>query len=397
LTVAAELPYISAAMFQRVLRLPPRRSALILGPRQTGKSTFVLPSLPKTAWVVDLLQHDAFLAYSKDPGLFQRRAEEQVRRGVNVIFVDEIQKLPTLLDEIHSLIERLKLRFVLTGSSARKLRRGGANLLAGRATILPMHPLTVEEHGDAFDLERALRFGALPAVVSSSESDARELLRSYAETYLREEVQAESLVRNLGGFARFLDVAAAQNGELINAASIARDAALAARTVREYFQILEDTLVGVRLDAWTKSVRARLVAHPRFYFFDTGVTNALCHRLTGALDPTARGRLFEQWLVLECRRAIDYAASETRLHFWRTNHGAEVDLLVEKHGRLLAAVEIKSTRRVAGADLVGLRSFASEHPKVPRFVVTPSLEPHRLQDVLVTDWRDFLEQFGEWL
>jgi predicted AAA+ superfamily ATPase len=384
-------------MFQRLLRLPERRSALILGPRQTGKSTFVASRLPENAWTIDLLQNDAFLEYSKDPSLLRREAEERARRGVKLVFVDEVQKVPALLDEIHGLIERLKLRFILTGSSARKLRRGGANLLAGRAATLRMHPLVVEEHGDVFDLERALRFGALPAVVDAPDDEARSLLRDYAETYLREEVQAESLVRNLGGFARFLDVAAAQSGELLNASSVARDAALSARTVREYFQILEDTLLAFRLEAWRTSVRARLVAHPRVYLFDTGVTNALNRRLTGPLDAAGRGRLFEQWLVLECRRLLDYAQSEARLFFWRTNHGAEVDLLVEKHGRLLAAAEIKTRRRIAGADLTGLRSFASEHPKVPRFVVTPNAEPQRLEGVLVTNWRDFLDQFANWL
>ncbi len=383
--------------FQRLLRLPARRSALLLGPRQTGKSTLVADQVPASAWILDLLRHDEFLRYSKDPSAFRRAVEERARRGVRVICVDEVQKVPALLDEIHGLIERGGLRFVLTGSSARKLRRGGANLLAGRAVSLRLHPLVVPEHGARFDLERALRLGALPAVVAAEDADARRMLRDYAETYLREEVQAEALVRNLGGFARFLDIAAAQSGELLNAAAVGRDAALSARTVQEYFQILEDTLIGYRLEAWRKSVRKRLVAHPRFYLFDTGVTNALNRRLSATLDPAARGRLFEQWLVLECRRRIDYAASEARLFFWRTNHGAEVDLLIEKHGRLLAAVEIKSTRRVAGADLAGLRSFREEHETVPRFVVTPSSEPHRLEQVLVTNWEDFLGHFDAWI
>jgi uncharacterized protein len=383
--------------FHRLLRLPARRSALLLGPRQTGKTTLVAAQLPARSWTLDLLRHDEFLRYSKDPSAFRQTVTERVRRGTKVVFVDEVQKVPALLDEVHGLIEDLGVRFVLSGSSARKLRRGGANLLAGRADSLRLHPLVVEEHGEHFDLNRALRLGALPAVVAAPDAEAEALLRAYAETYLREEVQAESLVRNLGGFARFLDVAAAQCGELLNAAAVGRDASLSARTVQEYFQILEDTLLGFRLEPWRKSVRKRLVAHPRFYLFDTGITNALNQRLTGTPDPAARGRLFEQWLVLECRRVIDYATSEARLYYWRTNHGAEVDLLVEKHGRLLAAVEIKTTGRVAGADLEGLRSFADDHPGVPRFVVTPTAEPHRLHDVLVTNWRDFLEQFREWL
>lgn len=383
--------------FNRLLKLPPRRSALLLGPRQTGKTTLVAQQLPARAWTLDLLRHDEFLRYARDPSAFRRAVEEQARRGVKVVFVDEVQKVPELLDEVQGLIGRLGVRFVLSGSSARKLRRGGANLLAGRADSLRLHPLVVEEHGEAFDLERALRFGALPAVVAADDEEARALLHAYAEIYLREEIQAEALVRNLGGFARFLDVAAAQCGELLNAAAVGREAALASRTVHEYFQILEDTLLGFRLEAWRRSVRKRLVTHPRFYLFDTGVTNALNRRLTSAPDPVTRGRLFEQWLVLECRRLLDYARSEAQIFFWRTNHGAEVDLLLEKHGRILAAAEVKSGARVSGADLEGLRSFAEEYPEVPRFVVTPGAEPQRLQGVLVTHWRDFLERFREWL
>jgi predicted AAA+ superfamily ATPase len=383
--------------FSRLLTLPARRSVLLLGPRQTGKSTLVRGQLPRGAWTVDLLRHDEFLRYSKAPSEFRAAVEERCRRGTTVVFVDEVQKVPAILDEVHSLIERGGVRFILTGSSARKLRRGGANLLAGRAVSLRLHPLVVEEHGGHFDLERALRLGGLPAVVAAEDEDARVLLRDYAETYLREEIQAESLVRNLGGFARFLDVAAAQCGELLNTAAVARDAAVSVRTVSDYFQILEDTLLGFRLDAYRRSVRKRMVAHSRFYLFDTGVTNALNRRLSSSLDPVTRGRLFEQWLVLECRRLVDYAGSEAQLFFWRTNHGAEVDLLVEKHGQLLAAIEIKSTGRVTGAHLEGLRSFADDHPNVPRFVVTPSAEPRRLEGTLVTNWRDFLAQFRRWL
>lgn len=383
--------------FTRKLTLPGQRSVLLLGPRQTGKSTLVRSQIPSDAWMVDLLRHDEFLRYSKAPADFRAAVEERRQRGTTVVFVDEVQKVPALLDEVHGLIEQGGLRFVLTGSSARKLRRGGANLLAGRAASLRLHPLIVEEHGDRFDLGRALRIGALPAVVAGSDEDARSLLRDYAETYLREEIQAEAIVRNVGGFARFLDVAAAQCGEVLNTASVARDAAVSVRTVAEYFQILEDTLLGFRLEAYRRSVRKRLVAHPRFYLFDTGVTNALNRRLTGSLDPVTRGRLFEQWLVLECRRIIDYASSEAQLFFWRTNHGAEVDLVIERHGVVRAAVEIKSAGRITGAHLEGLRSFADDHPDVPRFIVTPSEEPRTLEGVLVTNWRDFLQQFRNWL
>lgn len=384
-------------MIQRLCRLPARQSCLLLGPRQTGKTTLVREALPSGAFSVDLLQHDVFLRYSKDPSLFRSEVEARLRAGARTIFVDEIQKIPALLDEIHGLIESTGARFLLTGSSARKLRRAPTNLLAGRAATRRLHPLTEVEIGSDFDLGRALRFGTLPPVVTSDDERARDVLESYAETYLREEIQAEALVRNLGGFGRFLDVAAAQSGELLNFTAVGREASLATRTVQEYFQILEDTLLGFRLEVWSKSPRARMVAHPRFFLFDTGVTNALCRRLTSPVDPLIRGRLFEQWLILECRRRIDYARSEARIFFWRTHHGAEVDLLIEKHGRLLLAAELKAQRRVSSADLSGLRTFADAHPKVPRLVVAEVPAEHRVGEIDVLPWKKFLDRLEDWI
>jgi predicted AAA+ superfamily ATPase len=382
-------------MLPRRLELPERRSCLLFGPRQTGKSTLVRSILPPGSWEVDLLHHDTFLRYSKDPSQFRLEAEAKIRQGARTIFVDEVQKIPALLDEIHGLIERHRARFILTGSSARKLKRRGTNLLAGRAITRRLHPLTLQEQGDLFDLRRTLRLGSLPAVVTSPDAEAIDLLRSYAETYLREEVQAEALVRNLGGFARFLEVAAAQSGEILNYSAVGRDASLATRTVQEYYQILEDTLIGFRLDPWRRSPRARLVGHPRFHLFDTGVTNALNRRLAAGPDPMLEGRLFEQWVVLEVARAIDYAGSEARLFYWRTHVGAEVDLLIQKHGRLVLAVEIKAGKRVGGAELSGLRSFGEAHPKVPRVVVAQAPEEYRIGDVSVIPYREFLDRLGE--
>ncbi len=380
-------------MLMRTLELPGRQSCLLLGPRQTGKSTLVRSLLPPNSWEIDLLHHDSFLRYAKEPSLFRLEVEAKLREGIHTVFVDEIQKVPELLDEIHGLIERHKVRFVLTGSSARKLKRRGTNLLAGRAVVRRLHPLTMAEQGSLFDLQRTLRLGSLPAVVTSSESDAMELLRSYAQTYLREEVQAEALVRNLGGFARFLEIAASQSGDILNFSAVGRDAALATRTVQEYYQILEDTLVGYRLEPWRKSPRARLVGHPRFHLFDTGVTNALNRRLSARPDPVTAGRLFEQWLVLEVVRALDYLGSEARPFYWRTHVGAEVDLVIEKHGRLVLAVEIKAGKRVTGADLSGLRSFGGAHPEVPRMVVAQVPEPYRLGDISVVPYQEFLGRF----
>lgn len=379
-------------MFKRVLRLPERRSALILGPRQTGKSTLVKEALPPApeSWSVDLLEHDTFLRFAREPGRFRREARDRISAGARTIFVDEVQKLPALLDEVHALIEATRTRFVLTGSSARKLRRSGANLLAGRAAVRHLHPLTAGELGDAFDLDRVLRLGSLPAVGAAEPDEGREILRDYAQTYLREEIQAEALVRNLGGFARFLDVAAAQSGELLNYSAVSRDAGLPIRTVQEYFQILDDTLLSLRLEPWRRSPRARLVTHPRVYIFDIGVLNALCRRLDAEGDSTLRGKLFEHFIVLECHRLLDYEQSEARLFFWRTSHGAEVDLVVERHGKLRLAAEIKAKTRIGGADIEGLRSFADQHPGVRRVVVSLAPEPFELEGVRILPYRSFL-------
>jgi predicted AAA+ superfamily ATPase len=242
-----------------------------------------------------------------------------------------------------------------------------------------------------------LRLGTLPAVATRSDDDAKDMLRTYADTYLREEIQAEALVRNLGGFARFLDVVAAQAGELLNHSAVARDADVANRTVIEYVQVLEDTLVGFRLPPWTRSLRARLVAHPKLYLFDNGVTNALRGRLDAGIDPVERGRLFEHWVVQEVRRLCDYHHPETRMYFWRTHNGAEVDLLLERHGRLRVAVEVKARAAVVSADLSGLRSFGDVHPDVPRVLVCTAARPSLCGDVLVLPQRDFFERLEDWL
>ena len=384
-------------MLHRSLNLPLNRSCLLLGPRQTGKSTYMRAALPPDAWSVDLLHTRDTLRYLRDPGLFHAEAQAHIERGTGTIFIDEVQKVPGLLDEVHALMERFGTRFLLTGSSARKLVRGGANMLAGRAAIRHLHPLTFQEIGPQFDLGRALLYGTLPPVVTAADEAATDILRSYGDTYLREEIQAEAVVRNLGGFARFLDIAAAQSGDILNYSAVGRDAGLATRTVQEYFQILEDTLLGFRLDAWRNSPRARLLGHPRFYLFDTGVTNALARRLTAGEDRAALGRMFEQWVVLETLRWIDYHQDEARMFYWRTNGGAEVDILIEKHGSLRAAIEVKHRPNVGSADTSGLRSFAEAHPGVPRAVVCTAPEELKIGETLVLPYARYFERLGEWL
>ncbi len=337
------------------------------------------------------MQHEQYIRYSKDPGLFRRQAQDKMlSKQVRAIFVDEIQRVPEMLNEIQVLMAHATCQFILTGSSARKLKRGGGNLLAGRAVQRFLFPFIYEEIAESFDLEKILRFGSLPAIHGKSEEGTMDILTAYTQTYLREEIQMEGLVRSLGGFSRFLDIAAAQCGELIDFTGLARQAALTARTVQSYYGILEDTLVGFTLAPWRKSVRKRLTGHPKFYLFDTGVTNSINRRLAAPPDPRLRGRLFEQWLILETHRLASYRRSEARLFYWRTNSGAEVDLLIEKHGVIRAAVEIKASRNVGGGDLSGLRAFHDDQPKVPLYVVAEVEEPYQIDKVRVLPWKMYL-------
>lgn len=383
-------------MLNRIISLPEKQSFFLFGPRQTGKSTLIHSILNERSWTVDLLQSDLFLRYARAPETFRAEAEQKIRNeGVASILVDEVQRLPDILNEVHWLLEHYQCRFILTGSSVRKLVRGGSNLLGGRAAVRHLFPFVYQELGDRFDLNEALRYGTLPPTIDCPVEEKIDILIAYANTYLREEIQQEGLVRNLGGFSRLLDLVASRCGELVSFSAFGRECGLPTRTVQSYFEILEDTLVGFRLEPWMKSARRRLVAHPKFYLFDIGVTNAINRRLRADPDPVVRGRLFEQLVVLEVRRMMSYIGSEARVFFWRTNTGAEVDLLIEKHGSLRAAIEIKASANVSGNDFSGLRSFSDAHPGVPRYVVCTAPEPFERDGVSVLPWRRFFERISE--
>lgn len=383
-------------MIHRLCNPPKKQSFFLFGPRQTGKSTLIGSIWKENIWHIDLLHYEEFIKYSKTPDLFRKEAIHKINKEkITTIFVDEIQRVPPILNEVHSLMESLSCQFILTGSSARKLKRGGANLLAGRAIQRFLFPFVYQEIQEEFDLEDVLRFGSLPALYQKTEQEKIDILTAYTETYLKEEIQAEGLVRNLGGFSRFLEIAAAQSGELIDFTALAREAQLTARTVQSYYEILEETLVGLRLPPWRKSVRKRLTAHPKFYFFDTGVTNSINRRLLAPPDPLLRGRLFEQWVVLETHRLLSYRQSEARLFYWRTNTGAEVDLLIEKHGKIIAACEIKASQNVGRGDLSGLRAFSEDYPKTKLFVISNVLNAHERDAVLVLPWQEYLQTVKE--
>ena len=379
-------------MFKREINPPKSKSYFLFGPRQTGKSTFVKSFITRKDLYIDLLPQKNFLNYAKNPGRVREEILAHLKQYDNPLcIIDEIQKIPALLDEVHELIESKGIRFILTGSSARKLRRGGANLLAGRAYTYHLFPLTFTEIGDQFDLDKALKNGCLPVLWGSREEDSREFLRSYTETYLKEEVAAEGLVRNIGPFAKFVDIAAANDGETVNFNNIARECSVSVKTAQQYYQILEDTFLAFRLSAWTKSERRRLVSHPRFYFFDNGVTNALAHTLTDQLNPKILGRRFEQFVICQLMAFIHYRRLDYQLYYWRTNHGAEVDVLLCTGNRIICALEIKSSQNIAREKLSGLKSFMEDNPGVPAYVLGDKQNRRQLQNnIVVINWDDFI-------
>ena len=375
------------------------KSFFLFGPRGVGKSRLlaqVASRLPHT-FLVDLLKSEVYAHYHSAPQFLRQDVERRlaaVPPGETLtVMLDEVQKLPHLLDDVHSLYESHKgrLHFILTGSSARKLKAGGANLLAGRALTLHLHPFT---HGEVkLDLMRALQFGTLPAIYLE-DATPDFTLRSYVDTYLKEEVLQEALVRRVDGFTRFLELAGQYHGEPVNFSRIARAARVSPNTVQQYYSILQDTLVAFRLDAWTESIRKQLLAAPRFYFFDCGVVNALRGETRSELRTgTFRfGKLFETWFILECFRLNDYYQTGFRFSYWRTNTGMEVDLVVQRSvAEPPVAIEIKSDFQPGTADFRGLLSFRSENPRARLVCVCLTPQFYRIDDVEVRPWEEFLE------
>jgi uncharacterized protein len=372
-------------MFQRTLegRLP-KRSFFLFGPRQVGKSTLIRKG--SLDLIIDLLDPEEQLAYNKNPNLLKEQMKEA--KPDATVFIDEVQRIPKLLDVIHALMEdRPKLKFILCGSSARKLRHGASNLLGGRALYRTMHPLTLEEMSNRFHLPTVLAYGSLPKIyetlLQKKVEEAQDLLRAYVTTYLREEIKAEALVRSLHDFQNFLDIAAAQYAQQVNFSAISRECQVALTTVREYYSILEDTLIGLLLYPHLKSLRKRMSHQPKFYFFDNGVTRAALGALQDRPSLPEQGRLFEQWIVQEITRLNEYGQRDWKLSFWRTSHGAEVDLLVSRGTKILYAIECKWTREPSASHLSGLRSFHEAYPKVPCFLAAPVQKPLRISFVRI--------------
>lgn len=317
----------------------PSNSILLLGPRGTGKSTWIQQNFSE-AIRYDLLNTREALRLSRDPGLLYQELQD-LKKGSWVV-LDEVQKVPSLLDEVHRLIEGRGLRFVLSGSSARKLKKGSVNLLAGRAALTHFFPFVSPEVNFAIKIPQVFSFGMLPLAYLTE--NPKKYLKSYADTYLQEEIKAEALTRNIGGFARFLEVAARQNGQITNVSNIARDAQVARQTVQGYFDILQDTLIGFWLPAWKLKRATKQVAHPKFYFFDSGVARALSERLPYPPTPEELGPLFETFVLGEIRAYLSYRRLDYPLHYWRSQAGVEVDIFCETISGFFA-LEIKSNPR----------------------------------------------------
>jgi len=365
---------------ERLLRPPERtgKSYFLWGPRRVGKTWWIRNFFAgPDDHIIDLLQTDVFAEYAARPALLRERHDGRFT------IIDEIQKLPALLDEVHWLIENRRAQFLLCGSSARKLRRGHANLLAGRARRLEMGPLSLLET-EGFSLERVLVTGLLPEMFLSDDPQAD--LRAYVADYLALEVAAEGLVRSLPAFVEFLRVAALTNAELLNYTNVAAEVGVSAKVVRGYFEILEDTLLGFRLRPWSRRKKRRLVRTEKFYLFDVGVANYLARR-----RPQPRsaefGKSFEHYILCELMNFRRYRMPELELSFWRTSGGVEMDFIL---GDMAVAVEAKASARVHESSLRHFRALREEYRPGRQVVVSLERQPRRVGEVEILPWRDFL-------
>lgn len=372
-------------MFHRELQIPLKshKSFFLFGPRGTGKTTWLRQKLPD-ALFINLLRSDFYLPLSANPAHLRTLIPSD---HSGWIVIDEVQRIPELLNEVHDLIESRRHAFILTGSSARKLRRDGVNLLAGRALTYHMHPLTVAEQGDAFHLEDSLRYGHLPA--RFSEPDPAKYLQDYVQTYLREEVMQEGLTRNIGHFSRFLEVASFSQGSLINVSEVARDAHIQRTVAESYFSILEDLLIGIRLPVFSRPAKRQLVTHAKFYYFDAGVFRTI--RPAGPLDSPAEidGPALETLVLQELRAINDYRALGYAIHFWRTKNGLEIDFVLYGPSGLVA-IEVKRSGTINPKDLRALREFKQDYPEARCFVLYTGEQPRFLHDIHVMPVRDAL-------
>lgn len=378
-------------MYSRLFSFKTNRSFFLLGPRMTGKSTLLRSRFPDSFWI-DLLSGDAYQKYLGDPEKFYDEILYQIKKNkIKSVVVDEIQRLPELLNEVHRLIESNKIQFILSGSSARKLKRQSANLLGGRANEYHLFPLTYHELGDDFSLSSIMIYGSLPIIVSSSANEKKEILKSYTTTYLREEIQLEGTVRRLPSFSKFLQLAAESVSQEVNYSNLGSEIGISGKTIREYYQILEDTLIGFFLHPWHKTVRKQLAGSPKFYLFDNGITNALRENLHESISSESRGPLFEQWILQQVRAICSYQNFEGSMSYWKARGGHEVDLILSRGSTPILAVEIKHTQQPKTKDTACLDSIREEYPKLKTLLVTRQDLPRMISGHESLPYEKFLD------
>jgi predicted AAA+ superfamily ATPase len=368
------------------ITLPKGQSAFLWGPRKTGKTTFLRAAFPDSL-SYDLLQTDLFFEFVKRPSLLREQLLAATPKQLKEpVIIDEVQKVPQLLDEIHWLIENKGLRFLLCGSSARKLKRGKANLLGGRAWRYEMHPLVSAEVAD-MDLLRALNRGMIP--MHYMQEEYRKSLQAYVRDYLKEEVFDEGLTRNIPAFSRFFDAMGYSHGELTNYANIARDCGIDAKTVKEYYQILVDTLLGTMLEPYKKRQdRNVIIRAGKFYLFDVGVAGAITHRQIPQEKGEQFGRALEHFILMEILAHRVYRELDYDVNFWRTKSGLEVDFIL---GRGEVAIEVKGTSRIDTADMRPLKTFLREYRPASAIVVCNERAPRVHEGIRILPWRVFLK------
>ncbi len=370
---------IKARFFQ-----DPHHSFFLFGPRGTGKTTWLRQHF-RSACAIDLLSPEAFRSYSARP---ERLREVVTASGSKTVIIDEIQKLPELLDVIHQLIEeKLGIQFILTGSSARKLKRAGVDLLAGRAIIRTMHPFMAAELGASFALEKALQIGMVPLVTDSASPE--DTLASYIALYLKEEVQMEGLVRNIGSFSRFLEAASFSHGAILNVSEVARECQVKRKTVEGYLSIQEDLLLTFRVPVFSRRAKRHLASHPKLYYFDSGVFRSL--RPTGPIDSSQEidGAALEGLVAQHLRAWSAYRGEDCSLYYWRTKAGVEVDFIL--YGRdLFWAIEVKNTTRVSGKMTRGLAAFKEDYPEAMPLLLYRGQERLVINGILCLPCEEFL-------
>jgi uncharacterized protein len=383
-------------MFNRIIGLSKDRSFFLFGIRGAGKSTLLRATFPENTLWIDLLDPSVEDEYSRKPETL-KAVLAGLPADIKRIIIDEIQKVPRLLDMVHWAIEKYPdLQFILTGSSARKLRHGGANLLAGRAFFYDLYPFSYLELTNHFNLEDALQWGLMPRIFAlETTAEKISFLEAYSLLYLKEEIWAEHLIRKLDPFRKFLEVSAQMNGKIINYAGIARDVNADLKTVKEYFSILQDTLVGFMLEPFHHSFRKRLTTKPKFYYIDTGLARTLARTVT--LPPSPRtsyyGELFEQFIIQECWKLTHYFKREWRLSYLRTKDDAEIDLVIERPGLPLLCIEIKSSTQVDESELRGFIRLTHELDNCEAVCFANVPERRTWGAVTIWPWREGIAHY----